>query len=67
MPEYLSELRKRYWVFSIPGYYPSGGLYDVVATFNSEEDAVACALEDYERIVFDSKEFRYVTVDRSRE
>lgn len=33
------DFKKQFYVFSFPDYYPSGGLADVCATYDSLEDA----------------------------
>ena len=35
----MADLNKRYWLFTIEQYYPSGGLGDVRQTFDTIEEA----------------------------
>ncbi len=33
-------MKERYYLFSFPEYYPSGGLGDVIKKYDSKEDAI---------------------------
>ena len=39
------DLDRRYWVFVMTQYYPSGGLSDIKATFESKKEAIHYAKE----------------------
>lgn len=38
------ERMKRYWVFAYENYYPGGGTNDLVGTFETKDQALACLL-----------------------
>lgn len=49
------DLKKRYWVFSVPTYYPVGGLSDVCFTTDDLSEAIAVSKSDeYNTSPFDS-------------
>lgn len=48
------DLKKRYWVFSSPTYYPAGGLDDVVMVTDDLVEATQFTSKDTYRSCFDS-------------
>ena len=49
---------KRYLLFSGEDYYPSGGAYDFIGSFESIEDAVNAL--DYEKFLFLMEEQKFL-------
>ena len=61
----FKDLKRRYWVFVIWTYYPSGGLRDIEGAFDNLEDAqkfmdeymeTECVGGDVSACIFDSVE-----------
>ena len=52
------DYKKRFWVFGMWTYYPSGGLGDIYGTFDTLEDARTCGrLGSYDHVyIFDADE-----------
>ncbi len=54
----------RYIVFGFHGYYPSGGLNDVVGVYNDKKEALSVGnqvKEDFDYVeIFDSKEWKTI-------
>jgi hypothetical protein len=40
-------MRKRYWLFEVIDYYPSGGLNDVVFKFDTKEELIEYIQDGY--------------------
>ena len=58
------DLTKRYWVFVIYYYYPSGGFHDIELTTDDEGEATKFATDKYSKYtdveVFDRKKLKII-------
>ncbi|QEM43060.1 hypothetical protein CHOTACABRAS_6 [Bacillus phage Chotacabras] len=48
------DIQHRYWLFDIPEFYPSGGLYDIEHTTDNVEEAHVLLEDNPKLILFDS-------------